>query len=142
MPSFAHLSLHSLATLTHPLPQGPGPWEGVLQDSPSSSSRESCLAEALVESGQRRWTPTTRMAWRGRAGGAHCSAPASMEGEVGAGAGRTTPTTGNTPSKGPGGRVQEVGAVGGMGRAEAVASLGLRQVHPPPPSLQTPAPAC
>lgn len=57
----------------------------------------------------------TRMAWRGGLGGPLLNTSVSGGGG-GGGAGRTTPTptTGNTLSRGPGGRVQEVGAVGGM----------------------------
>lgn len=46
--------------------------------------------------------------------------------------GRTTPTTGNTPSSGPGGRVQEAGAVGGMGGGRGGCFTGGETGSPSP----------
>ena len=76
-------------------------------------------------------TLLTRMAWRGGLGGPLLNTSVNGGGG-GGGAGRTTPTTGNTPSKGPGGRVQEVGAVGGMGGGRGGGFTGVETGSPSP----------
>jgi hypothetical protein len=108
--------LPSLSICTYPLLPSPGTWVVSSKDSPSSSSRGVLFGGgAGGERPEKVDTLLTRMAWRGGLGGPLLNTSVSGGGG-GGGAGRTTPTptTGSTLSRGPGGRVQDVGVVGGM----------------------------